>query len=269
MTNIKTFIIYAICFYLVIILIMFIFQRSLLYLPSKGKIDKSYYAETELKKIEFITSDGLLLKSLFKRPSSKEKSIIMVFHGNAGHIGHRVEKFIPFLEEGHGLFLVEYRGYGENSGKPSESGFYKDGQAAINFLSEQNIPKNKTILYGESLGCGLAVKFSTQDTFEATILEAPYTSIADVASRHYWYLPTKLLVLDRFDILSIVKKIKSPLLVIHGEKDDVISINFGKKVFKSAPEPKKAIFVSDAGHNNLYEFKIFDKIKHFLKELNK
>ena len=131
------------------------------------------------------------------------------------------------------------------------------------------IPKNKTILYGESLGCGLAVKFSTQDTFEATILEAPYTSIADVASRHYWYLPTELLVLDRFDILSIVKKIKSPLLVIHGEKDDVISINFGKKVFKSAPEPKKAIFVSDAGHNNLYEFKIYDKIKHFLKELNK
>ncbi len=115
----------------------------------------------------------------------------------------------------------------------------------------------------------MAVKFSTQDTFEATILEAPYTSIADVASRHYWYLPTELLVLDRFDILSIVKKIKSPLLVIHGEKDDVISINFGKKVFKSAPEPKKAIFVSDAGHNNLYEFKIFDKIKHFLKELNK
>ena len=115
----------------------------------------------------------------------------------------------------------------------------------------------------------MAVKFSTQDTFQATILEAPYTSITDVASRHYWYLPTELLVLDRFDILSIVKKIKSPLLVIHGEKDDVISINFGKKVFKSAPEPKKAIFVSDAGHNNLYEFKIYDKIKHFLKELNK
>ena len=232
------------------------------------KIEKLQLKESS-KKIEFTTSDGLLLKSLFKRPSSKEKSIIMVFHGNAGHVGHRVEKFRPFLEDGHGLFLVEYRGYGENSGKPSESGFYKDGQAAINFLSEQNIPKNKTILYGESLGCGLAVKFSTQDTFEATILEAPYTSIADVASRHYWYLPTKLLVLDRFDILSIVKKIKSPLLVIHGEKDDVISINFGKNVFKSAPEPKKAIFVSDAGHNNLYEFKIFDKIKHFLKELNK
>ena len=70
----------------------------------------------------------------------------MVFHGNAGHVGHRVEKFRPFLEEGHGLFLVEYRGYGENSGKPSENGFYKDGQAAINFLSEQNIPKNKIII---------------------------------------------------------------------------------------------------------------------------
>ena len=269
MTSLKTLIIYAICFYFIVILIMFIFQRSLLYLPSREKIDQSFYTETGLKKIEFVTSDGLLLKSLFKRPSSNEKSIITVFHGNAGHVGHRVEKFRPFLEEGHGLFLVEYRGYGENSGKPSENGFYKDGQAAINFLSEQNIPKNKIIIYGESLGCGLAVKLSIQDTFRATILEAPYTSIADVASRHYWYLPAKLLVLDRFDILSIIKNIKSPLLVIHGEKDNIININFGKKVFESAPEPKKAIFVSDAGHNNLYEFKIYDKINHFLKELNK
>ncbi len=268
MTSLKTLIICAICFYVVIILIMFIFQRSLLYLPSKEKIDQSYYAETGLKKIEFITSDGFVLKSLFKRPY-REKSIIMVFHGNAGHVGHRVEKFRPFLEEGYGLFLVEYRGYGENSGKPSESGFYKDGQAAINFLSEQNIPKNKTIIYGESLGCGLAVKLSTQNIFRAIILEAPYTSIADVASHHYWYLPAKLLVLDRFDIFSIIENVKSPLLVIHGEKDDVISINLGKKVFESAPEPKKAIFVSNAGHNNLYEFKIYDEIKHFLKELNK
>ena len=268
MTNIKTFIIYAICFYLFIILIMFIFQRSLLYLPSKGKIDEHYYAETGLKKIEFITSDGLVLKSLFKRPTNNEKSIMIVFHGNAGHIGHRVEKFRPFLKLGYGLFLVEYRGYGENLGKPSESGFYKDGQAALNFLSEQNIPKEKTILYGESLGCGLAVKLSTQDKFKATILEAPYTSIADVASRHYWYLPAKLLVLDRFDISSMIKKIKSPLLVIHGEKDNVISINFGKKVFKSAPEPKKAIFVGKAGHNNLYEFNILNEILNFLINLS-
>ena len=137
------------------------------------------------------------------------------------------------------------------------------------FLLKQKIPQEKTILYGESLGCGLAVKLSTETAFNATILEAPYTSIADIASRHYWYLPAKLLVLDRFDIFSMIKNIKSPLLVIHGEKDNVININFGKKVFKSAPEPKKAIFVKNAGHNNLFEFNIYEKIEQFLEELKK
>ena len=269
MTNLKTIMIYAIGIYFLVILIMFIFQRSLLYLPSKETLDNSYYTKTGLKKIEMTTSDGLVLSSLFKKPSDDEKSIIVVFHGNAGHIGHRVEKFRPFLKEGYGLFLVEYRGYGENSGKPSESGLYKDGEAALNFLYKQGITQQKTILYGESLGCGLAVKLSTETAFNATILEAPYTSIADIASRHYWYLPAKLLVLDRFDIFSMIKNIKSPLLVIHGEKDNVIDINFGKKVFKSAPEPKKAIFVKNAGHNNLYEFNIYEKIKQFLKELKK
>ena len=260
---------YLFLIYIFLLALIFIFQRSLLYFPMKGKISKFFYENTDLKIIEINTSDGLILRSLYKKSETNINKTILEFHGNAGHIGHRVNKFKPFIDKGYGLLLLEYRGYGENSGKPSENFFYKDGESAINFLSEQNIPKNKIIIYGESLGCGLAVKLSTQYMFEATILEAPYTSIADVASRHYWYLPAKLLVLDRFDISNMIKKIKSPLLVIHGEKDDVISINFGKKVFESAPEPKKAIFVSHAAHNNLYEFKIYDKIKHFLKELNK
>ncbi len=269
MTKIASIIIYGICIYLFFVLIMFFFQRSLLYLPSKEKLDPSFYSNTGLKKVKLITSDKLVLSSLFIKPSAKNQNTVVVFHGNAGHIGHRVDKFRPFLEEGYGLLLVEYRGYGENLGKPTESGFYKDGKAALNFLSKQKIPKEKTILYGESLGCGLAVKLSTLHRFNATILEAPYTSISDIASHHYWYLPAKLLVLDRFDIISKIKNIKSPLLVLHGENDNVISIKFGEKVFNSAREPKTAIFISKAGHNNLYEFNIYDKIQKFLKELKK
>ena len=170
------------------------------------------------------------MTSLFKKPASKKQKTLVVFHGNAGHIGHRVEKFTPFLDEGYGLLLVEYRGYGENPGKPTEDGFYKDGVAALGFLSKQNIYKQKTIIY-ESLGCGLAVKLSTENKYHSIILEAPYTSIADVASSHYWYLPAKWLVLDRFEILGIIRKIKSPLLIIHGKKDNVINIDLGKKSF--------------------------------------
>ena len=268
MTKITSILIYVICIYLIVILIMFTFQRSLLYLPLKEKLDPIFYSNTGLKKIHFKTSDGLILSALFKNPTSINSKTLVVFHGNAGHIGHRVEKFTPFLDEGYGLLLVEYRGYGENPGKPTEDGFYKDGVAALEFLSKQNISKQKTILYGESLGCGLAVKFSTEDKYHSTILEAPYTSITDVASHHYWYLPTKWLVLDRFDILEIIKFIKSPLLVVHGEKDNVIRIELGKKIYNSAPAPKEALFINNAGHNNVYEFNIFKKITYFISRYN-
>jgi len=252
--------------YLLIVLITFFLQRSLLYLPSKEKIDISYYLNTDLKEVKLTTSDGLVLKSLFKKPVSRERDTILIFHGNAGHIGHRVDKFKPFVDAGYGLLLLEYRGYADNPGKPTEKGIYKDAMAALSFLLKQNIPPKKTIIYGESLGCGITTKLSTEIAFNATILEAPFTTIADVAQRHYWYLPAKWLVLDRFDIIGIIDKIKSPLLVMHGEKDNVINIEFGKKVFDTAPEPKEAIYIPNAGHNNLFEFNLYEKIFSFLRE---
>lgn len=266
MTKVLLILTYTIGFYLLIVLITFFFQRSLLYFPSKEKIDVSYYSNSGLKEVKFTTSDGLVLKSLFKKPISQEKHTILIFHGNAGHIGHRVKKFKRFIENGYGLLLLEYRGYGENPGNPNEKGLYKDGLAALKFLDNQNIFPRKTILYGESLGCGIATKLSTKIAFEATILEAPYTSIAEVAQYHYWYLPAKWLVLDRFDILGIIESIKSPLLVIHGEKDDVIKIELGKKVFNNAPEPKEALYIPNAGHNNLFDFNIYKKIFSFLSK---
>ncbi len=266
MTKISLIMIYGIGIYLLVILIMFIFQRSLLYQPSKEKLDISYYNNTGLEKINFTTLDGILLTSLFKKPSKSDNNTIVVFHGNAGHIGHRVHKFKPFIDEGYGLLLLEYRGYGENTGKPTENGLYMDSKAALDFLNNHNIPVHKTILYGESLGCGLAVKFSTTDSFKATILEAPYTSIADVAMRQYWYIPAKWLVLDRYNIMNKIKSIKSPLLVLHGLKDKIINIEFGKRVFNSAPKPKKALYIPDAGHNNLYEFNTYKKVISFLKQ---
>ena len=164
------------------------------------------------------------------------------------------------------MLLLEYRGYGENKGKPSKLGLYRDGEAAINYLINQKIKSKNIIVYGESLGTAIATKLSTNYSFNMTILEAPFTSVADVAQKRYWIFPAKYLVLDNFDILGIIKKIKSPLLLLHGYKDYVINIAFGKKVFEVAPKPKKALFVQNAGHNNLFEFNLVSKILNFLKK---
>ena len=171
----------VVLFVFIIFVIFGCSQRSFLYFPSTEIIDISNYNDTGLKEVELTTSDGLVLKSWFKEPNTPKGFTILIFHGNAGHIGDRVEKFKRFIDAGHGLLFLEYRGYGGNPGRPSEKGLYSDANAALNFLSNQHIFSNKIILYGESLGCGIAAKLSSENTFAATILEAPYTSITDVA----------------------------------------------------------------------------------------
>ncbi len=255
--------------YLILIISIFIFQRSFLYFPEKEKIDSSYFIDTGLKEIALTTSDGLVIKSWIKKPKFKGGYTILIFHGNGGHVGHRVNKFKPFIDAGYGLLFLEYRGYANNPGKPSEKGLYNDALAAIEFLSENKVTSNKIILYGESLGCGIAVRLSAESEFAATILEAPSTSINDIAQKHYWYLPAKWLVLDQYNIVDIVNNVKSPLLVIHGEKDNVIDISFGKKVFKTANQPKESLFIPEAGHNNLFEFDVVKKILFFLEKQKK
>ena len=130
---------YIFVIYISLLALIFIFQRSLMYFPVKEKISKSFYKNTQLKIIDISTSDGLILKSLYKKSETNINKTILVFHGNAGHIGHRVNKFKPFIDKGYGLLLLEYRGYGENKGKPTKLGLYRDGEAAINYLIKKKL----------------------------------------------------------------------------------------------------------------------------------
>ncbi|CUS51820.1 Bem46 protein [hydrothermal vent metagenome] len=253
--------------YALLILVLFFMQRSLLYFPSNERLDLSQYAAIGLQEVKLKTEDGLELTAWFMRPdSARDGRTFLLFHGNAGHIGHRVEKFRRILEAGYGFLFLEYRGYGGNPGKPSEMGLHTDARAALDFLASRGIPHENVILYGESLGCGIAVRAATEHHFSAVILEAPYTSIADVAQRQYWFLPVRWLVRDRYDTLAIINRITSPVVVIHGEQDDIIHVSFGKRVFAAAPEPKTAWFFEGAGHNNLQEFGFDTRLLDYLQQ---
>ena len=144
-------------------------------------------------------------------------------------------------------------------------GLHTDARAALDFLASNEIPFQKVILYGESLGCGIAVKAASAHQFHAVILEAPYTSIADVAQSQYWFLPVRWLVRDRYDTLAIINSITSPVVVMHGKQDDIIHVSFGKRVFEAAPEPKTAWFFEGAGHNNLNEFGFDIQLLNYLE----
>jgi uncharacterized protein len=243
---------------------LFLFQRQLLYFPDKTRPDLAGLERLGVHELVLTTEDRLSLLSWYL-PPRPSRPVIVYFHGNGGHIGYRYERLLRFAREGYGVLMLEYRGYGGNPGSPSETGFYADGRAALAFLEREGIAANRLVLYGESLGSGVAVALAAEHEIGALVLEAPPTSVAEVAQCHFPYVPTARMVIDRFDSLSRIGKIKAPILVLHGERDRVVPVRFGRTLFKAAPEPKEGWFAPEAGHEDLARYGGLDVAVGFIE----
>lgn len=243
-------------------------QRSMIYVPAKQKPSIGQSNIAGLEEIIVRTKDGLSLFAWYKAPRTQDTPTILWFHGNASNVGITALRAIPFAEQGYGLLLAEYRGYASNPGKPTEEGLYNDARAYMNYLmAEKSVPENAIIIYGESIGSGPAVQMATENQgIHTLILEAPMSALLEIAAFHYPYLPSNLLLKDRYDNLSKIGGIKSPLILIHGERDTVIPFALGKKLFNAAPEPKSMITLPDAGHNDLFHFGAPERILSILAE---
>lgn len=254
--------------YLLLMLAMFTFQRTLMYPASSDVPDPAVAAAGGFQVVTTATADGLRLTHWYKKPARPGAATVVLFHGNAGHLGHRASKFAFLLDQGFGLMLAGYRGYGGNPGRPNEADLTADGRVLLDWLEAEGLTADRLVLYGESLGSGLAVKLAAERPVAAVILEAPYTSIAAVAQRHYWYLPAYWLVRDRWESKPLIDKIGAPLLVLHGERDRVIPITFGRELLAAAREPKTALFLDGAGHNDLLEIpEAESRIVGFLRDV--
>lgn len=249
---------------------LFVFQRSLIYHPTVEPPSVVRAGVPEMKSVTIRTVDGLDLLSWYAAAAPGRPTIVH-YHGNAGNIGHRGHRIRPFLDAGWGVMLVEYRGFGGNPGSPTEDGLFRDGLAALAFLDAEGVPAKDRILYGESLGTAVAVAMAQRlaemgTPVGAVVLEAPFTSIADVAAYHYPFVPARHLVRDRFDSRSRIPDIDSPLLIVHGEADRTVPIRFGKALAAAAVAPKTVHWVAGAGHNNLQEFGIAGHVMRFAME---
>lgn len=239
---------------------LFVFQRQLLYYPAAERPDPARAglsgAGTELEVVRVETADGLSLEHWYLPPHGERAPVVVVFHGNAGHIGHRADKLRFLVEAGCGLLLAEYRGYGGNPGAPTEPALTDDGARLLAWLAGRGVAPGRTWLYGESLGTGLAVKLAAaaEPPLAGVILEASYSSIAAVAQAHYWYVPARWLVRDRWDAAARVAELRAPLLVLHGARDRVVPIRFGRALFEAAVEPKQALWLDAAEHTDLLDF---------------
>lgn len=188
-------------------------------------------------------------------PHREAHSTLVWFHGNAGNISHRVEN-IKLLHDlvRVNVFIFDYRGYGQSEGRPSEEGTYLDGEAALELIGNKLGDKNRKniILFGRSLGAAIATEMATRFDSQALILESPFVSIAEMARTIMSFLPIGPFLQTKYEVKKKIKKTKIPLLVLHGERDEIVPIEQGKKVFDAAPEPKKFFTIAGAGHNDTY-----------------
>ncbi|MBT3916883.1 MAG: alpha/beta hydrolase [Rhodospirillaceae bacterium] len=228
-------------------------------------MDPAHYGVPEMTSVKVETDDGLRLTAWYRPPANEDTLTLLYLHGNAGHIGYRADKVKPYLEAGYGMLLLSYRGYGTNPGYPTEDHLYLDSRAALKFLADQHIPIFKTVIYGESLGTGVAVEVAQNLGIAGLVLEAPFSSMVDAAALHFKLFPTSLLVRDKYDSLSKINNIKAPILIIHGKNDRTIPYSLGRKLYDMAPQPKEFFGIPNAGHNDLYDHGVAAKIIEYLE----
>jgi fermentation-respiration switch protein FrsA (DUF1100 family) len=244
----------VVAIYVALLIILFIAQRSILYVPNTQAPSLAEAGVQGLMEaVETRSADGLRLLAWYHAPPTDSSPVLVYFHGNAGHIGHRADRARPYIDAGFGVLLVEYRGYGGNPGRPTEDGLYADARAAVDFLTQQDVAPDRMVLYGESLGTAVAVQIARERDCAALVLEAPFTSVAAVAQSRYWMFPVRHLVVDKFDSLAKIGTLRCPLFVMHGEADGVVPIRFGRQLYEAAKEPKESKWFAAGTHVNFDE----------------
>ncbi len=210
-----------------------------------------------------ITSDDVELFTWFSKPKTN-KSTLIYLQGNSFDIGERTYRMKRYTNEGWGVLLFSWRGYSGNKVYPNENNLYKDAESVLGWIEDNtDLQKSDLIVYWESLGTGIAVEIGTRYLFKPIVLEAPFTSIADIAQKKYIIYSAKFFVLDKFDNFKKITKVFSPLLIISEMKDEVIPHSHSVKLFSKANHPKEFLFIGEAMHNNLYDFDIDKKVIKF------
>ena len=227
-------------------------DRYFIYFPERELEADPSVLGLAYEDVFFVASDGVRLHGWFV-PGNRDVTWLW-FHGNAGNVGHRLENLRLLHDElGVSIFIFDYRGYGHSHGRPSEQGTYRDAEAAIRYVSSrQEISPNRLVLFGRSLGAAIAVEMATRHLVHGLVLESPFHSISSMARRKYPILPWSLLLRTRYDSLAKIGNVKTPVLVLHGDMDDTVPIEAGRKLFEAAREPKEFYTIGGARHNDTY-----------------
>jgi hypothetical protein len=254
--------------YLAVLIGLYAFQRRLVY-PAQTA---PYHSVSELKlanlqEVRLDTPDGARLVAWWM-PAQPGKPTLLYFHGNAAPLLNRLPRIERFSAAGYGVFMPAYRGYSGSEGSPSEAALIDDAATAYDALRERGAGERDIVLYGESLGTGVAVQLAGRRKVAGIVLDAPYTSLTDVAQLAYPFVPVRPFMTERFDSRQHIGALNVPMLMMHGTEDQVIPMSLGQELFSVANEPKRFVPIEGAAHSNIYEYGAFTHLDRFLKDLS-
>jgi fermentation-respiration switch protein FrsA (DUF1100 family) len=240
-------------------------QGRLVYPLEQIEAFKNAELEARTEAISIKTEDDLALTIRYKAPKCKTAATVILFHGNGEDLTQRGHIALEMIEAGYGVLLAEYRGYGGNPGTPHEAGLYADARAAHAYASARS---SNIVLHGYSLGSGVAVQLASEVKINALMLEAPFTSIVDVAAKRFWLFPVRLLARDRYESLSKIASVRAPLLIYGGTKDSVIPPAHFQRLFDAARGDKRLALIEDADHLNVWTMGGREHVMQFLASLH-
>ena len=260
----KSTVVFLLVFYLALIGLMYVAQRSLMYFPDRQRVAPAAVGLPQATEEVLTTADGERV-IVWHVPPRDGRPVILYFQGNGGGLSLRVPRFAALASDGIGLVAVNYRGYGGSSGSPSEDGLIADARAAYEFAAARYAAK-RIVPWGESLGSGVAVALAAERPVGRLVLEAPFTSAVDVAAGVYFFVPVRLLMKDQFRSDLRIGKVNAPVLVMHGERDNVVPIALGERLFEMIKAPKRFARFRGAGHEGLDAYGALTEVKKFLRE---
>jgi len=253
--------------YLIITFVLYFFQRKLLYYPAENNYSGDKLLVT-IEKVKIITEDNLELLAWYYDKGNKNYKTILFLHGNAGTLENRIHKINHFKDMNINFLLLAWRGFSGNKGQPTEKGIYEDARSAIRWLKGEGLKAEDIVIYGESLGSGVAAEIAQNNNFAGVILESPFTSMVDAGKTKYSFFPIRLLLKDKYESDKKIKNIRSPILIMHGEADNIVPFWMGKKMYELANEPKYSYFSKYDDHMMEYNEKLLNTLKEFIKSLN-
>jgi len=260
----KWFLLFLSTGYLALAALMYVAQRGLMYFPEGFRTEPADAGLPEAAEVLLDTADGARV-IVWHIPPRDGRPVWLYFHGNGGALRYRVDRFRQLTAQGEGLVALSYRGYAGSTGRPSEAGLIADARAAYDFAAKR-YGAERILLWGESLGSGVALALAAERPVARIVLEAPFVSAVDIAAGVYPFLPVRLLMKDQFRSDLRVAKVTAPVLVMHGDRDEVVPISSGQRLYKLITSPKRFVRLAGGGHENLGSFGAVETARGFIAE---